>query len=123
VGRRLVAGQALVWCSASLLVLAHAHLSNDLTEPAALLAPVGVAGVGVAALLWLAARRMTRGTAAFSRLLAVLLEGTLVLGTLNRLHEGRGVGIGMVSLTSASVAVALLLWRSQPGAEPAPFRD
>jgi Phosphatidylglycerol lysyltransferase, C-terminal len=122
VGSRLVAVQALVWCLASLLVLAQAHLSNDLTEPAALLAPVGVAGVGVAALLWFAARRMTRGNAAFSRLLAVLLEGTLVLGTVNRLHEGRGVGIGLVSLALATVAVALLLWRSQPGAEPVPFR-
>jgi lysylphosphatidylglycerol synthetase-like protein (DUF2156 family) len=113
-GRALIAAQAAVWMAASLLTLAPGHLLKGL---AALLAPVGAAGIGVALLLLLARTRIGRRQGGLDRALAVFVEGLLVVAAATRLEDSRG---GLVALGSIVLAATTLVLVLRSSATPAP---
>jgi len=112
-GRALIAAQAAVWMAASLVVLAPGHLLKGL---AALFAPVGAAGIGVALLL-LARTRIGRQQGALDRALAVFVEGLLVVAAATRLEDRRGGLVALASIALAAVTLTLVL-RSSRTPEP-----
>jgi len=118
-GRRvLVAAQALLLGLASLLVLAGNPAGHRVGSVATLLAPVGLAGMVFAVLLWVLAARMGRGEGLLVRVLAVALEAGVALATLGRLHHGRGVPLDVASLIVAGTVLVFAL-KPPDGAEAA----
>ncbi len=105
--RVLVGAQALLLGLASLLVLAGNPVGDRVGSVATLLAPVGLAGMVIAVLLWVLAARMARGEGLLVRALAVALEAGIALATLGRLHHGRGVALDVVSLLVAGTVLVL----------------
>jgi hypothetical protein len=100
--------------AASLVVLAPGHLLKGL---AALFAPVGAAGIGVALLLLLARTRIGRQQGALDRALAVFVEGLLVVAAATRLEDRRGGLVALASIALAAVTLTLVL-RSSRTPEP-----
>jgi Phosphatidylglycerol lysyltransferase, C-terminal len=113
-GRVLVGLQAAAVGLASLAVVAGNRIGSPV-GPAPLVAPVGLAGIAVAGMLLVLAAGLGRSDGLVVRALAVLLEGLIVLATLGRLEEHRGIGLDILSLVVATTVVVLVL---RPGREP-----
>ena len=103
-GRVLVALQALAVGIASLAVIAGERIGSPV-GPAPFIAPVGVVGIGFAAILAVVASRLRHEPGFGLRLGIVLLEACIVVATLGRIQDHRAIFLDLVSLL-----VALAVW-------------
>ena len=111
-GRRvLVALQALAVGAASVAVLAGERTGSPV-GPAPLVAPVGIAGIVLAAVLAVIAARLGREPGFAVRLATIVLEACIVVATLGRLSDRRGVLLDVVSIAIAVSVVVLTVRRS-----------
>ena len=111
-GRRvLVALQAVAVGIASVAVLAGERVGSPV-GPAPLVAPVGIAGIGLAAVLAVIAARLGREPRFGVRLATILLEACIVVATLGRLWDRRAVLLDLVSIAVALSVVVLMVRRS-----------
>jgi lysylphosphatidylglycerol synthetase-like protein (DUF2156 family) len=114
-GERAVLGQAMVLVVASLLVLARSLVGQGLGGTAGLLAPVGMAGLLTAVLLFAVAFRVGRVAGRIDLLAAVGVEVVLLFGAFVRIHDGRFVPFEILAAAFAGVSIVLLV-RPEPEA-------
>jgi lysylphosphatidylglycerol synthetase-like protein (DUF2156 family) len=113
-GRALVALQAVAVGIASVAVLAGERIGSPV-GPAPLVAPVGIAGILLAAVLGVLATRLGHEPGFGVRLAAIVLEACIVVATLGRLQDRRGVLLDVVSLAVAFAVVVMMVRRSPDG--------
>jgi hypothetical protein len=116
--RVLVALQAVAVGLASVAVLLGDRTGSPV-GPAPLLAPVGIAGIALAAVLGVVATRLRHEPGFGIRFALIALEACIVAATIGRLGDHRGVVLNLVSIGVAIAVVVLMLRRSPTGA----FRD
>jgi phosphatidylglycerol lysyltransferase len=115
--QRLVLVQVLLWLAASALVLTPDHLAGRFEPSAGFLAPVGAAGLAVAALLYVAASRLARAGDSAARFVLVGLEAVLVIGAVVRIRDGRWAPMEVVIAAVAAVVAVLLVTGRPAGTE------
>jgi phosphatidylglycerol lysyltransferase len=111
--RVLVALQALAVGLASVAVLVSDRFGSPV-GPAPLVAPVGIVGIALAAVLGAIATRLDHEPGFGVRLAVIVLEACIVAATIGRLGDHRGVLLNVVSIAVA-LSVVVLMVRRSPG--------
>ena len=112
---RLVLIQVAIWALASILALVPDRFAGALEARVGYLAPVGVAGVGLALMLYVVASRVSRRDERRDRIVLASLEAVVAVGALLRIHDGRWAPLELVIAVSA-VAIGVLLLVHRPDA-------
>ncbi len=113
--RVLVALQALAVGLASVAVLLSDRIGSPV-GPAPLVAPVGIAGIFLAAVLCVIASRLRHEPGFGVRFAVIVLEACIVAATIGRLGDHRGVLLDLVSIAVALSVVVLMVRRSPASA-------
>jgi hypothetical protein len=107
----LVALQALAVGLASVAAL-WGDRTGSPVGPAPLVAPVGIAGIALAAVLGVIVTMLRREPGFGVRFAVIVLEACIVAATIGRLGDHRGVVLNLISIVVALSVVVLMVRRT-----------